>query len=230
MALNNCFITHHRKWYITFVHFFPFWRKYLVKFIALGSFVWRIKTFIIYFQMLSDSSSQDITNHQSTGGQNLHTTTNSAIQNCFVNKGSFRLVTWGCKSAADCGKDVYFLRQMVAFLHGDRKFPISALMQPTTDARGKRSNVNEPLLCTTADGYFCPVFSSPAKVHWLKLEPLTKRLKANHQSHSTSVTRWLDYFSIFGHLQWWKLAQKCHKFGKVSLVFCLKEMNGQKYA
>ena len=147
-----------------------------------------------------------------------------------IPKGSFRLVACGCKSAADCGKDVYFLRQMVAFLHGDRKFPISALMQPTTDARGKRSNVNEPLLCTTADGYFCPVFSSPAKVHWLKLEPLTKRLKANHQSHSTSVTRWLDYFSIFGHLQWWKLAQKCHKFGKVSLVFCLKEMNGQKYA
>ena len=42
---------------------------------------------------------------------------------------------------------------MVAFLQGDRKFPISALMQPTaemqpsaTDARGKSSNVNEPLM------------------------------------------------------------------------------------
>ena len=59
-------------------------------------------------------------------------------------KGSFRLVACGCKSAADCGKDVYFLLQMVAFLQGDRKFPISALTQPTADARGKSSNVNEP--------------------------------------------------------------------------------------
>ena len=34
-----------------------------------------------------------------------------------------------------------------------------------------------------------------------------------------SVTRWLDYFSIFGHLQNWKLAQKCHKFPKVGSTF-----------
>ena len=46
---------------------------------------------------------------------------------------------------ADCGKDIYFWWQTVAFLQGDRKFPISALTQPTADARGKSSNVNEPL-------------------------------------------------------------------------------------
>ena len=61
-----------------------------------------------------------------------------------IPKGSFRLAACGYKSAADCGKDIYFWRQTVAFLQGDRKFPISALTQPTTDARGKSSNVNEP--------------------------------------------------------------------------------------
>ena len=35
-----------------------------------------------------------------------------------------------------------------------------------------------------------------------------------------SVTRWLDYFSIFSHLQQWKLAQSCHKFAKVGSAFC----------
>ena len=59
-------------------------------------------------------------------------------------KGSFRLATCGCEYAADCGKEIYFWRQTVAFLQGDRKFPISAYTQPTADARGKRSNVNEP--------------------------------------------------------------------------------------
>ena len=37
------------------------------------------------------------------------------------------------------------LQQTVVFLQGDRKFPISALTQPTADARGKSSNVNKPL-------------------------------------------------------------------------------------
>ena len=61
-------------------------------------------------------------------------------------KGLFRLDACGCKSAADCGKDIYFWQQTVAFLQGDRKFPISALTQPTANARGKSSNVNEPLV------------------------------------------------------------------------------------
>ena len=35
-----------------------------------------------------------------------------------------------------------------------------------------------------------------------------------------SVTILYDYFSIFGHLQLWKLAQKCSKFAKLCLAFC----------
>ena len=35
-----------------------------------------------------------------------------------------------------------------------------------------------------------------------------------------SVTRWLNYFSIFGHLHQWNWAQKCHKFAKVGSAFC----------
>ena len=35
-----------------------------------------------------------------------------------------------------------------------------------------------------------------------------------------SVTRWLNCISILGHLQQWKLAQKCNKFAKVILLFC----------
>ena len=33
------------------------------------------------------------------------------------------------------------------------------------------------------------------------------------------MTRWLVYFSIFGHLQHWKLAQQCNKFAKVGSAF-----------
>ena len=36
----------------------------------------------------------------------------------------------------------------------------------------------------------------------------------------TSVTRRLDYFSIFGHLHQLKLAQQCYQFAKVALAFC----------
>ena len=36
---------------------------------------------------------------------------------------------------------------------------------------------------------------------------------------ANSVTRWLDYFSIFGHWQRWKLPQECHKFAKVGAAF-----------
>ena len=35
-----------------------------------------------------------------------------------------------------------------------------------------------------------------------------------------SVTSWLAYFSIFGRLQQWKLAQSYHKFAKVGSVLC----------
>ena len=35
-----------------------------------------------------------------------------------------------------------------------------------------------------------------------------------------SVTRLLDYFSIFGHLHQWKFAQKYRKFADVGLKFC----------
>ena len=35
-----------------------------------------------------------------------------------------------------------------------------------------------------------------------------------------SVTRWSDYFSVFGHLQQWNLAQKWHKFVKVGSAIC----------
>ena len=38
---------------------------------------------------------------------------------------------------------------------------------------------------------------------------------------SISVTRWLNYVSIFGHFQQWKLAQKqWNNFAKVGLLFC----------
>ena len=30
----------------------------------------------------------------------------------------------------------------------------------------------------------------------------------------------VNYFSIFGHMQQWKLAQKCNKFAKVDSTFC----------
>ena len=35
-----------------------------------------------------------------------------------------------------------------------------------------------------------------------------------------SVTRWLDYFLIFGHLQQREWAQFCHKFAKENSAFC----------
>ena len=35
-----------------------------------------------------------------------------------------------------------------------------------------------------------------------------------------SVTRWLDYFSIFAHLPQWKSAHLCHKFVRVGSAFC----------
>ena len=73
-----------------------------------------------------------------------HLIRGNRVTNCNTAKGSFRLAACGCESAADCSKDIYFWRQTVAFLQGDRKFPISALTQPTADARGKSSNVNEP--------------------------------------------------------------------------------------
>ena len=38
------------------------------------------------------------------------------------------------------------LRQTVAFLQGDRKFPISALTQPTAETQTAASSVNQPLL------------------------------------------------------------------------------------
>ena len=39
---------------------------------------------------------------------------------------------------------------------------------------------------------------------------------------SCSVTRWLDYVSIFDHLQQRKLTQKCKKCAKVGSTFCQK--------
>ena len=42
----------------------------------------------------------------------------------------------------------------------------------------------------------------------------------HHDSALASVTRWLDYFSIFGHSQQCKLAQKRHIFAKVGSAFC----------
>ena len=35
-----------------------------------------------------------------------------------------------------------------------------------------------------------------------------------------SVTRWLDYFSIFDHLQQEKVSQKHNYFSKVRSTFC----------
>ena len=37
---------------------------------------------------------------------------------------------------------------------------------------------------------------------------------------ATSVTKQLNYFSIFGHLQQWNLAQQCRKFTNVCSTFC----------
>ena len=36
----------------------------------------------------------------------------------------------------------------------------------------------------------------------------------------SSVTRWLYYFSISGHLQQWELVQLCHKIAKVGSALC----------
>ena len=88
-------------------------------------------------------------------------------------KGSFRLAACGCESAADCGKDIYFWRQTVAFLQGDRKFPIYALTQPTADACGKSSNVNKPLEPSCLDEEppakfcwdWCSAFGFPCRTH-----------------------------------------------------------------
>ena len=52
---------------------------------------------------------------------------------------------------------------------------------------------------------------------WLVLWP-----KASWPSRRNTGTRWLNYVSIFGHLQQWKIAQKCKKFAKVGLLFCQK--------
>ena len=45
----------------------------------------------------------------------------------------------------------------------------------------------------------------------------------------SSVTRWLHYCSIFGHLQQWKLAQKCDKFAKVGSAFCQIRNKASKF-
>ena len=46
------------------------------------------------------------------------------------------------------------LRQTVAFLQGDRKFPISALTQPTAETQTAASSVNQPLVwLQLASGY-----------------------------------------------------------------------------
>ena len=50
-----------------------------------------------------------------------------------------------------------------------------------------------------------------------------KRVKQKYVVHDrqrVSVTRWLDCFSIYGHLQQRKLSQICHKFAKLSSAFC----------
>ena len=39
-------------------------------------------------------------------------------------------------------------------------------------------------------------------------------------TNAVSVTRWLDYFSIFGHLQQWKFALKHQIFAKADSKFC----------
>ena len=55
---------------------------------------------------------------------------------------------------------------------------------------------------------------------WLQLGQIkSKFFDCDWWPHINSVTRWLDYFSIFGHLQKWKLAQLCHKFAKVGSAF-----------
>ena len=41
-----------------------------------------------------------------------------------------------------------------------------------------------------------------------------------HDRQRVSVTRWLDCFSIYGHLQQRKLSQICHKFAKLGSAFC----------
>ena len=53
-------------------------------------------------------------------------------------------------------------------------------------------------------------------------QQMVDHLIGKKKKQKTSVTRWFDYVSIFGHLQQWKIAQKCKKFAKVGLLFCQK--------
>ena len=46
---------------------------------------------------------------------------------------------------------------------------------------------------------------------WVKKEVLKEILEAA----STSVTRWLDLFLIYGHLEQWNFAQKYEIFAKL---------------
>ena len=43
--------------------------------------------------------------------------------------------------------------------------------------------------------------------HFMSATTAPRRLKADDGIVASSVTRWLDYFSIFGYMQQWKLAQ-----------------------
>ena len=49
---------------------------------------------------------------------------------------------------------------------------------------------------------------------------LSNKRRENSSCYVNSVTRWLDYFPTFGHLQQWTFAQLCNKFAKVGSTFC----------
>ena len=61
------------------------------------------------------------------------------------------------------------------------------------------------------------ILKSSTTNHKMRLNKFNIPIKG--WTFASSTTRWLNYVSIFGQLQQWKLAQKCNKFAKVSLLF-----------
>ena len=77
-------------------------------------------------------------------------------------------------------------------------------------------------------------FSELGVSHWVWFSYLNEGLRSSFESGLnlsivtnssdalTSVTRWIDYFSIFGHLQQWKLAKKRRIIAKLGSAFSQK--------
>ena len=95
------------------------------------------------------------------------------------------------------------LQQTVAFLQRDRNFSVSALMQC-----GKRetaaASVNQPLVGKHLENVqsFAYIYCVTAlKLFDKKRRGVGARCNSYLPMLQSSVPRWLEHFSIFGHLQ-----------------------------